>query len=290
MKKLIFILAVIAAFTSCMKDGPNYKASYTLQDTCEYGQDSEIFPDNNDHYIFPEGFISYGNIAYLSKSSTETGFQGGFVLSRQAWKYPESSSEEDTEGGNEDNGTGEDTGEDTEETTPAQAPYGSYGEPGEGGAPAGNGLKSSKTFLYYMQSGSMSEHDIMFTASEVGTCAPVGIMVNNSANTVYTIKGANNDSFNLEAGQDLKLKITGYLNGTETGSVDVLLAGKDLGKTGGIDADGSAPDSLITSWTAIDLSDLGSIDVIDFEITGGGNIYPKDVCFDNFTANINIEY
>lgn len=291
MKKILLFFTAALLFTSCFKDGTTYEASYTYMATFDnFSNESEIFPDGQNVYLFPvsessttkEGAISVGDMIFFSKGDGNY-LQGGFALSRQAWKYPVPD-----EGTGED-GDGSDSGSsDTADPTPANVPYGSYATEGEGGAPENNSAKGSKTFLYFRQSGSMPEHDLLFGKAAYGTCTPTSISVNNSAETVYAILGENGDAFNLASDDDFKLIITGYLNGTKTGSKEVLLAGKGKSKVPG--SGGTFRDSLITSWRTIDLKDLNSIEYIEFELTGGSSLEGlDDVCLDNFTSSVHIQ-
>lgn len=291
MKKILLFFTAALLFTSCFKDGTTYEATYTYMATFDnFSNETEIFPEGKNVYLFPvsetsttmEGAIAIGDIIYYSKGD-ENYLQGGFAMSRQAWKYPSPDEGTGEDGDGSDSGSSE-----TGDPTPANMPYGSYAAEGEGGAPENSSAKGSKTFLYFRQSGAMPEHDIQFNKAAYGTCTPTSISVNNSASTVYAILGQNGDAFNLASDDDFKLIITGYLNGTKTGSKEVLLAGKGKSKVPGVG--GTLRDSIITSWTTVDLKDLNSIEYIELELTGGSSLSElNSVCLDNFTSSVHIK-
>lgn len=285
MKKIILILASVPLIvTSCMK-GTNYEGSFYFTDTGIYNNSSEIFKDGATVYLFPapsdgsrESVFAVGNtLAYFS-CSTSSSLMGGFALSKQEWEKPETGSEEgdDTEGGTADESSA------TITETPGE--YCVYGKSKE----------SSKTpsapFFYFRQTNIMPEHDMLFIPFESGTCTLIGMYVCNSASTVRAIRGENVDEnvFNLNG--DYTLTATGYLDGKVTGTATFLLAGKGKSK---VTEGGVVKDSLVTEWSAFDLSKLGSVDYIDFDLAlsdPADNLPYTDFCMDNFTAQIHISY
>lgn len=282
MKKTHLIIpAALLAMTSCIDSGSSFTADYVFQDTGEYENASEIFKDGKDYYLFPlssgsaYGAFAIGNtIAYFSTGG-ENMLSGGFALSRQSWK--EATQEEGT-----DTGDGSDSGS----STPA--------EPGEYSVYCKDETSTVNTFLYFRQSGYMAEHDIAFLPTDIGTCTPAGMYVCNSAATVRAILGENvsGDVFNLNG--KITLTATGYLNGEVTGTTEpFILAGKGLGKP---DEETSAQrDSIVTSWSTMDLSKLGTVDYIDLDLESSDPadaslLQNFDVCIDNFTAQIHLSY
>lgn len=275
MKKIALILVpILMLASSCIQSGSTFQANYTFTDTGNYDNAESLFENGETVYLFKalqgsttgESAFVVGNvIAYFGKGTSS--LTGGFALSRRAWK--EASSEDGS----------------ADLTTPEE--YSVYGE---------NPTTSQNTFFYYRQSygSNMPEHDIAFAAADIGTCAPASVSVSNAASTVRAIRGDNVDmnTFNLQG--NITLTAIGYLDGEETGRADFLLAGKGKGKITEVNPQG---DSLVTSWKKFELTDLGSIDYIDFEISLSNaadeslfyNGY-KDVCLDNFSADINISY
>lgn len=133
-------------------------------------------------------------------------------------------------------------------------------------------------FLVYDQTDDMPEHDLEFcftpSANSTGNCVMKACFVNN------TVAVADAVVEKFVQGDKLTLKATGYLAGKETGSAEIMLAEKTTAK-----------DSIVSTWTEFDLSKLGSIDKVDFEILmPEGRDVPKTVCIDNVIATISLTY
>ena len=142
--------------------------------------------------------------------------------------------------------------------------------------PVKSGLKN--TYMVFNQTDSMPEHDMGFTFVEshgsTGTCVMKSCQVNN---TVAVAKAVNEK---FEPGNKLVLKAKGYLDGTETATAEIMLAERTTSK-----------DSIVSTWTEFDLSKLGSIDKVDFEILmPEGMDIPAMVCIDNVVANVSLTY
>lgn len=291
MKKAIFFLsASMLLTTSCLNKGTTYQASFTevFPPTTETSM-SNLFENGATVYLFPveegsltgDGAVSDGTLAFLSKGG-ETALTGGFALSRQYWKEGSDESSDTPS-----DGTGDGTGTDTPSTT-EPGEYSVYGEV--------EGTAGTNTFLYFRQSsGNMPEDHIMFLSSGVGTCAPVGMYVCNSASAVRTIRGESVDSTVYNLNGDIILRATGYLGEEETGHADYLLARKGASELN--DANGERLDSLVTSWQPFELGDLGNIDKIRLEVRLSDESdrarFPNgyiDVCIDNFIASVSISY
>ena len=130
---------------------------------------------------------------------------------------------------------------------------------------------SNKTYAVFCQSydpSDMPERDVRFLQPQYGTCVPVQCWVNN-CESVYT---AVKESF--QTGDKLMLKATGYRGGVQTGNVELQMA---------------AADTVIYNWTKLDLSALGSIDAIDFELSCNRSNIPMYFCMDELSARIEIE-
>ena len=77
-----------------------------------------------------------------------------------------------------------------------------------------------------------------------------------------------------------------------TGTATLLLAGKGKSKLPATE-ENPQRDSIITSWSTMDLSGLGNIDYIDFDLSFSdtqdeGLFRYTDVCIDKLTATVNI--
>lgn len=133
------------------------------------------------------------------------------------------------------------------------------------------------TYLVFRQTDKMPEHDMGFNLAKSGTLSSC---VMNSCFVTNTVAVAEAVKEQFVMGDKLLLKARGYKDGKETGTAEIMLAEKT-----------SARDSIVHSWTAFDLSNLGNVDYVDFEFEcpAGKNI-PLAVCVDNMIANVAITY
>ena len=139
-------------------------------------------------------------------------------------------------------------------------------------------VTNANTYLVFEETGSMPENDIAFnfvqSANAIGSCIMTSCEVNNTVAVAEAVEK------NFENGDRLLLRATGYLAGKKTDSAEIMLAERL-----------SDRDSIVYTWTTFDLSRLGAIDKIDFEllIPQGRNI-PATVCIDNVLASISAQY
>ena len=119
----------------------------------------------------------------------------------------------------------------------------------------------------------MPEHDSRFLWTQYGTCVMVGCHVNNTVMVADSIKA------NFQIGDRLVVKATGWLNSQKTGEAEVILADFSAQK-----------DSIVTAWTEFDLSELGSVEYVDFEIESSNQSVPLYFCIDNITASVDLAY
>ena len=133
------------------------------------------------------------------------------------------------------------------------------------------------TYLVYEQvadEAKMPKQDFQFMLSTYGTCTMTGCHVNN---TVALAEAAVQQ---LELGQKVSLRVTGYKDGVKTGSSEIVLVEKS-----------SPKDSVMSHWTEFKLDALQAVDVIDFELViPEGKEIPATVCVDNLKAQISISY
>ena len=140
---------------------------------------------------------------------------------------------------------------------------------------SGRGYMGSETYVVHYTnpfSFFLPDYDIQFLNEDYGTCVPSGCYVNNTSPVVKTIK----ERFHL--GDRLTLKAVGYLDGKMASSVEMLLADYSAQK-----------DSVVTVWTPFELSKLGTVDRIDFELLSTKEI-PLYFCMDNMTATVSLSY
>ncbi len=138
--------------------------------------------------------------------------------------------------------------------------------------------ESINTYAVFEQSEDMPDKDMGFlfepSNGVTGSCVMNYCFVNN------TVAAAKAVEENFVLGDKMMLKARGYLAGKETGVAEIMLAEKT-----------TARDSIMSSWTFFDLSPLGSIDEVDFEI-----VLPEDrgvpatVCIDDVEVTISMMY
>lgn len=136
--------------------------------------------------------------------------------------------------------------------------------------------KSKNTYAVYKVSKMpdlMPEHDVIFTQKQNGTCTMNGCYV---TNTIETAKAVMNG---FEKGDRLVLKATGYLDGKMTKEARINLADFSAQK-----------DSVVCTWTAFDLSSLGSVEYVDFELESTKQDIPLGFCMDIMVAQVSLEY
>ena len=138
--------------------------------------------------------------------------------------------------------------------------------------------KKANTYLVLEQTDNMPEHEMGFnfvqSASATGVCIMSECLVNNTVATAQAIEK------NFELGDRMTLKATGYLNGTKTDSAEIMLAERVSGR-----------DSIVSKWTTFDLSKLGSVDKVDFELNiPEGKDIPATVCIDDVIASVSVQY
>ena len=133
------------------------------------------------------------------------------------------------------------------------------------------------TYLVYEQNpddSKMPANDFNFTMSSFGTCSMVACRVNN---TVALAEAAVQQ---LELGEKVLFRATGYKDGVKTGSSEIVLVEKL-----------SPKDSVMSHWTQFKLDNLKAVDKIDFELViPEGKDIPATVCVDEIVAQISISY
>ena len=132
-------------------------------------------------------------------------------------------------------------------------------------------------YAVFVQSYDMPEKHLSFLATtdadNEAVCTMKYVMVTNSVAAEQAVRNSFVD------GDRLVLKATGYLGTQQTGSAEICLAEFTPQK-----------DSVITSWTIFNLSALGSVDNVRFEIqTNSGKAVPTTVCMDDLAAHVSIK-
>ncbi|MGN0188240.1 MAG: DUF4465 domain-containing protein [Candidatus Cryptobacteroides sp.] len=147
---------------------------------------------------------------------------------------------------------------------------------------AGSG--ENNTFALFYDTPEKPERQLTFTESDYGTCSPQFCYIRNTSYVVSSIL-SDDSRFKFSEGDYLKLVVTGYLGGNETGKAEWLLADFRIPQNGG-----AAPDSVNTTWQQMPLTKLGNIDAVDFSIESSKEGFPKYVCLDNLVASISVKY
>lgn len=133
------------------------------------------------------------------------------------------------------------------------------------------------TYLVYEKNpdaSKMPAHGFQFMMASYGTCSMVGCYVNN---TVALAEAAVQQ---LELGEKVLFRATGYKDGTKTDSAEIVLVEKMLPK-----------DSVMSNWTQFKLDALKEVDRIDFDLViPEGRDIPATVCMDNLTGLVTISY
>ncbi len=134
------------------------------------------------------------------------------------------------------------------------------------------------TYMVFEQSAAMPDSLMIFnfsqSANSIGTCIMKSCYVNNTVAAAQAIEE------HFLPGDKMILKAKGYREGTETGVAEITLAEKS-----------SVKDSIVYTWTPFDLSKLGTIDIVNFELViPEGKDIPATVCIDNVMASITGQY
>ena len=135
---------------------------------------------------------------------------------------------------------------------------------------------SSRMYMVFVDAGvddMMPAHDIEFVSDQYGSCTMVGCYVNVP---VYVAAAA---SHVFEEGDALVLKATGYREGKVTAEKSIDLIRYESGKL-----------TVPEKWTAFDLTALGDIQYVDFDVQSSKANVPEVFCMDNFIAKVDLEY
>lgn len=138
----------------------------------------------------------------------------------------------------------------------------------------------ANSYLVFWNSGNMPDSHVLFLNPTNGTCRMMSCFVCNTAKVAEEIKSK------FERGDKLILKAVGYLGKVETGRAEIALA--DFTQ---LDKKGAPKDSIVCNWTPFDLTKLGAVDEVKFEMSATNN---KDIsnyfCIDDLMADISLEY
>lgn len=133
---------------------------------------------------------------------------------------------------------------------------------------------NNNSYLVYYQNpdpAKMPKHDVVFLVENNGVCLAQQCFVNNTSYVAYKVAKS------FEPGDRLTLTATGYLKGAKTGEASIHLADFSAQK-----------DSIVCTWTAFDLTKLGSFDAIDFDLISTKEEVPAYFCMDYFIASVTV--
>lgn len=141
---------------------------------------------------------------------------------------------------------------------------------------APTGATKSKCYVVFYDNPDntkMPDPHMVFTYRGLGTCTIAGCYVNNTTLVARKVKE------HFQDGDKLTLKATGYLNDKETGVSSITLAEYT-----------EAKDSVMYNWSPFDMSKLGAVDKVMFEVASTNDAVPGYVCIDGVLASIDIKY
>lgn len=240
----------MVALSSCVTDS-EYSYSYPLVAGFEYTaiDYAKVFGTDSLYYDSDHGYgIGWEYLAFRHKVDTVNAvFEGGMLLSYLKGKAFDM----------------------TDSLSMAKGDSLAFAE--DGFRVNENSAYDNTYAVYYgnPEASMMPEHDVQFLATNNGTCTMNACLVNNTGYVAYKVAQC------FEAGDRLTLKATGYLDGAKTGEASISLADFSAQK-----------DSIVTSWTYFDLSPLGTVEYVDFEVISTKEDVPAYFCLDGMFANI----
>ncbi|MBO8445760.1 MAG: DUF4465 domain-containing protein [Bacteroidetes bacterium] len=271
MKKIFPLIVTSMLVVSCF-NGTGYEASYNMVATFD-GMDEAFASDT----AIAVPAFSYGPLAFynaIQESETVSApdeTKGGWIISRSF--YPIEILLNHINGGSDTGDTGDGAETLATDWESKLTPY-CASDTTDASRNVGDG-----TFVVFHDCQSMPEHDVAFLQSSIGTCTLISLSVNTTADVARY--------FRTEAapGDYLNVKVTGYLNGNSTGTVEYCLADYRSGSL----------DSLRTEWKTLNLSRLGNVQYVDFEIDAqldNADAAGRDLryfCMDNLAASIYVK-
>ena len=136
--------------------------------------------------------------------------------------------------------------------------------------------KSDQTFGVFRESPSMPDSHISFNIpNSQSSILPQSVMLNNTHNFVEAVKnGTSLADGPFKKGDWAAVSFKGYFAGKATGTATLRLADYD-----------TFADSVVTSWTPLNLGVLGNVDKIDVSISSSRPDIVKYFCFDHMVFN-----
>lgn len=132
--------------------------------------------------------------------------------------------------------------------------------------------------VFHQLDSDMPEHDIEFTQAGYGTCTPSRLYLTNTTAVARYFMAKDR----AVPGDHLTVTVTGYLGDTQTGKAKFELAYCS-----------EAKDSVMLGWRPLDISALGSVQYIDFEIDSQFSAAEGEdldyFCLDGLSASVHVK-
>lgn len=248
------IIAVAALASSCLSnDDPGYKADSTIVATFQY---SDVTFEGDSMVKAP--IIPWNSRLYFYSDSTDSNTSTTGVV--HGWH----------------GGFGLSTGQgDDDALSEVKFPYRAWGS---------STANEGNIYGFWHDSGDendMPEVDVyVYVYGTASYVQPYAVWVNNTEQVVNQVR----NGFNLADGpftdnDYITLTISASQDGTSVGSTSVNLADFKTFR-----------DSVITNWTLVDLSGIGTANQLSFSITSSREDIVKDFCFDEFAVKVHEEY
>lgn len=141
---------------------------------------------------------------------------------------------------------------------------------------AAAGATGSKTYAVFYDNPSeamMPQYDIEFGYKDNGSCMPLGCYVNNTTLVARKVRE------HFQDGDKLTLKAKGTKFDGSVSEVSIVLAEYT-----------EAKDSVMYNWTSFDLSKLGVVNFVDFEVESTNPQVPGYFCLDGYLASISVMF
>ena len=256
MKKIIVYIIALISLTSCL-DGTGYSTTYQVIASFEYEASDVTYRADSTYFSSADALgLGWNYLCFCHEVDQNGDFLGGFRLSQLEGQIK--------------NADGEDAAADqTEQAEQLDMTWRVHNVPYQ------------NSYMVFWQGMSMPDSHVMFflPSNVSGSCSVKACYVCNTAKVAAEVKEK------FERGDKLVLKATGYLEKQETGSAEIALA--DYTQN---DKNGVPKDSIVSVWTTFDLSKLGTVDEVRFEMNSGTKDISKYFCLDDFLASISMEY
>lgn len=119
----------------------------------------------------------------------------------------------------------------------------------------------------------MPKYDIEFGYKGLGTCTPLGCYVNNTTLVARKVRE------HFQDGDKLTLKAKGTSYDGKVTETSIVLAEYT-----------EAKDSVMYNWTVFDMSALGVVDYVEFDVVSTNPEVPGYFCLDGYLATISVSY